>query len=93
MLDNDRFASTIGAQPTGWGAWNQCFWCHSTNGAGANVANFQGTYSTAFHVDGQTYFKPILYSNGGTFAPFNLRAADGGSDAHCGDPGGGAACW
>ena len=93
MLDNDRFASTIGAQPTGWGAWNQCFWCHSTNGAGADVANFQGTYSTAFHVDGQTYFKPILYSNGGTFAPFNLRAADGGSDAHCGDPGGGAACW
>ena len=82
MLDNDN-----GYAP-GW-PWAQCFWCHNTNNAPGGGPNYQGTYGTAWHVDGQTYLNPRLYSNGGTYADFNQHAADG-SAAHCGS---GKTCW
>jgi predicted CxxxxCH...CXXCH cytochrome family protein len=46
----------------------QCFWCHNANGALGNESNFQGTYGTTYHVDGQTRFDPRIYSDGGTMA-------------------------
>jgi predicted CxxxxCH...CXXCH cytochrome family protein len=81
--DNDQTFS-------GYGWTNvQCFWCHNANGAAPNGVNFQGTYGTSFHVDGQTHFKPIWYSSGGTFANGHAYAGNG-AQAHCGV---GKTCW
>lgn len=86
MLDNDHWNTTTAP---GW-PWAQCFWCHSANGAAGTGANFQGSYGTSLHVDGQTLFNPLKYNGtGGTFAPFNEYAADG-TTAHCGNP---KTCW
>ncbi len=81
--DNDQTFSSYG--------WNyvQCFWCHNADGADPNGTNYQGTYGTSFHVDGQTYFKPTHYSSGGTIANGHQYAADG-SQAHCAV---GRTCW
>ncbi len=67
----------------------QCFWCHNADGANPDGTNYQGTYGTSLHVDGQTYFKPIWYSNGGTMAN-TLSYSYEGSNAHCGN---GKTCW
>lgn len=67
----------------------QCFWCHDPDGTTINNAKYQGTYGTSFHIDGQTYFKPINFANGGTMANGMSYSANG-SVAHCGA---GKKCW
>lgn len=81
--DNDKSFSSYG--------WTnvQCFWCHNVDGASANGPNYQGTYGTVFHVDGQTRFKPTTYGAGGTMANGMDYAFDG-VQAHCGN---GFSCW
>jgi predicted CxxxxCH...CXXCH cytochrome family protein len=67
----------------------QCFWCHNTDGADPiNGPNFQGTYGTSWHVDGQTYFEPRNWPNG-TIAPGMSYSANGAA-AHCGNS---RSCW
>lgn len=64
---------------------SQCFWCHSTD----NTENFQGTYNTRYHLDGQVYFHPEDFSNGGTIwsaTSYGYLGAVG----HCGEI---AKCW
>ena len=67
----------------------QCFWCHNADGASADGPNYQGTYGTSFHVDGQTHFDPRNYSTGGTIANGMIYSYDG-AERHCGD---GKSCW
>lgn len=71
-------------------SWNRvnCFWCHNADGAICDGPNYEGTYGTAFHVDGQTYFKPLKWPNG-TMGEWNERAYDG-STAHCANA---SSCW
>lgn len=89
MLSNNQCSTTTWPGSN----WSQCFWCHNTGNNACNVGNFQGTYGTAFHVDGQTYFDPRKVMNGGTFANWNERSTEG-SLAHCGQgPGSNKKCW
>jgi predicted CxxxxCH...CXXCH cytochrome family protein len=81
-------------QHTGKGAHLvTCWWCHNTIGDQTYI----GTYGTAKHVDGNVWFIPELFSNGGTF--LNLPVPGGGdgntaSSGHCGSTGGGGkTCW
>jgi predicted CxxxxCH...CXXCH cytochrome family protein len=81
-------------QHTGKGAHLvTCWWCHNTIGDQTYI----GTYGTDEHVDGDVWFIPELFSDGGTF--HNLPVPTGGdgntaSSGHCGDPGGGGkTCW
>jgi hypothetical protein len=68
----------------------QCFWCHNPLGADPiNGNNTQGTYGTAFHLDGKTFFQPRQHQNGGTMAN-GLSYSSEGSAAHCGN---GKTCW
>jgi predicted CxxxxCH...CXXCH cytochrome family protein len=67
----------------------QCFWCHDPDGTSANGPKLQGTYGSAYHIDGLTYFKPLNYANGGTMAN-GLSYSSNGSAAHCGA---GKKCW
>ncbi len=82
------------ASPYATPAWDgvQCFWCHSTAAidvASINGPILQGTYGTNYHVDGETYFKPISISVGGTMAN-GLEYSNNGTQAHCA---GGKKCW
>jgi predicted CxxxxCH...CXXCH cytochrome family protein len=44
----------------------QCFWCHNNDpGAASGEPKKQGTYGTARHVDGRTWFYPGWYGYGG----------------------------
>ncbi|MFC1670188.1 hypothetical protein ACFL20_07315 [Spirochaetota bacterium] len=64
----------------------QCFWCHSSDGLGKNTGEtpLQGSYGTNLHVDGETYFIPLLYENNGTMIINDY------SEGHCGS---GKTCW
>lgn len=66
-ISNSEFDSSPYSTPY-WGSV-QCFWCHSTSlsdSTSVNGSNIQGTYSTNYHVDGQTFFKPLVVDEGGT---------------------------
>ncbi|MBI2966501.1 MAG: CxxxxCH/CxxCH domain-containing protein [Bacteroidetes bacterium] len=70
----------------------QCFWCHNAdpNPITPTDWKYQGTYGTAYHVDGQTYFKPQRSDyapDPGTMAPGLLR---GNADGHCSAA---QSCW
>ncbi|OFX59647.1 MAG: hypothetical protein A2046_11750 [Bacteroidetes bacterium GWA2_30_7] len=74
-----------------WGSV-QCFWCHNTqigDSTNVNEPNFQGTYGTTYHVDGQTFFKPLNVNAGGTMAN-GLSYSSNGAASHCGN---GLSCW
>ena len=69
----------------------QCFWCHSTmatDEAAVNGPINQGTYGTSYHVDGQTFFKPLNISAGGTMANGVIHSS---SQSHCSV--GNKKCW
>ena len=66
-------------------ARTQCFWCHSTD----NTTTYQGTYGTQYHVDGNVYFHPLDYTNGGTMWSSHQMKYEN----HCGRPMGGSRCW
>ena len=85
-----RGAHISNSQNLSGNGWSnvQCFWCHNIDGSDASP-NLQGTYSTSWHVDGETYFKPLWYSNGGTMVNTITYSAEG-SAGHCGD---GKTCW
>lgn len=75
-------------------ATTQCFWCHDPDGVSIDNDKTQGTYGTAFHADGQTYFKPRWYMNGGTMANWLSYSSEPDPPAvnaqHCGA---GKTCW
>lgn len=87
MSNNKDFASSPYLAPYWDGV--QCFWCHSTDAADANGPINQGTYGTKYHVDGETFFKPLNVSEGGTIAN-GSRYSGNGTAAHCGV---GKRCW
>lgn len=107
-VDNDQgFHLAPYASPI-WGSV-QCFWCHNTNAIPSNpddtialvdAPNKQGTYSTPWHVDGETYFKPtnVNYAGpggdslsfyGGTIA-IGMNRSYNGTSGHCGNS---SKCW
>ena len=69
---NDSDSGAPGPTGDGRNATVQCYLCHNTNGAANDGTNYQGTYGAPekLHVDGQTYFKHALQTNGGTWAPW-----------------------
>ena len=75
----------------------QCFFCHNTESS-ASVAisdpRFQGTYGTAHHIDGATWFNPLQGFDvlSGTMVTPYSHAGDG-SGSHCGKPTGAKNCW
>ncbi len=95
MTNNKDFSASPYTTPQWDGV--QCFWCHNTSTVAAandsvniiNNSNLQGTYGTNYHVDGQTFFKPLSISAGGTMAN-GSRYSGNGNAAHCGV---GKKCW
>lgn len=88
----NRGAHYSNSQNLSGNGWNQvqCFWCHEVDGNNTATQNKQqGTYGTSLHVDGQTYFLPRWYSNGGTMVN-TITYSYEGSAAHCGA---GKTCW
>ena len=70
----------------------QCFWCHTNQAvdvASINGPILQGTYSTNYHVDGETFFIPSNISEGGTMAN-GLNYSSNGTASHCGNS---KKCW
>lgn len=70
----------------------QCFWCHTASATDVTSVNgpiLQGTYGTNYHIDGETFFKPLNVSAGGTMAN-GMSYSFNGAAAHCGD---GKKCW
>jgi predicted CxxxxCH...CXXCH cytochrome family protein len=86
-----RGAHISNSQNLSGNGWShvQCFWCHNANNGTDASPNLQGTYSTSWHVDGESYFKPKWYSNGGTMVN-TITYSSEGSAGHCGD---GKTCW
>lgn len=87
MSNNDLSSATY-ATPIWDGV--QCFWCHSTVAIDVTSQNGpinQGTYGTSNHVDGQTFFKPLNISAGGTMANGVTHSSSG---SHCGAS---KTCW
>ena len=88
--NSQEFSATPYASPFWDGV--QCFWCHSdqaTNVTSIDGPIIQGTYGTAKHVDGATFFKPLNISAGGTMAE-GLGYSSNGNAAHCAN---GVSCW
>lgn len=87
MSNNQDFSGYL------WGGV-QCFWCHNPSDSNPLTGPLpQGTYSTSYHVDGNTYFKPLninyLSVTGGTMAN-GLSYSSNGSKSHCGNS---MKCW
>lgn len=85
-MSNNDFSSV--ATPVWDGV--QCFWCHSSVAIDSTIINGpinQGTYGTSNHVDGQTFFKPLQISAGGTMAN-GINHSN--SSSHCGAS---KKCW
>ena len=58
----------------------QCFWCHEVDNNSVSAGTkMQGTYGTGYHVDGETYFDPRSYSNGGTIVDGSGYGYEGGA--------------
>jgi predicted CxxxxCH...CXXCH cytochrome family protein len=90
MSNNQELSSAPYATPVWDGV--QCFWCHSataTDPSSIDGPILQGTYSTKYHIDGNTYFKPVNISQGGTMAN-GVGYSINGTEAHCGS---GKKCW
>ncbi|WP_262916235.1 glycine-rich domain-containing protein [Aestuariivivens marinum] len=86
-----RGAHISNSQNLSGNGWSnvQCFWCHNANNGSDASPNLQGTYGTSWHVDGESYFRPLWYSNGGTMVNTITYSAEG-SAGHCGN---GKTCW
>ena len=94
--DNDRSFGNAPYNITPKWDGVQCFWCHNPSTASPSdsvsvIDNpiLQGTYGSKYHVDGQTFFKPLNISAGGTMAN-GLNYSSNGTAAHCGA---GSKCW